>query len=263
MVLYIIRGERMKGEKTRIVIIYVLILLIIALVGALIYVMMSSQKSQNKITDKPQEESNEISEKCIFDITAADYAKIIGGDNSAICGALNQFNITDIALNGQPLGVKIIYNNGVINESDKDTGIYINDNLAIKHASTNYINNLGVFDNKLFVYAHNANEANVMAYNSMGDKVYDLGQTLAVTKITDQILADLAKTNEGLKVIVDTTNIDKNNVQFAANEFTFATNSGLECQTGMYSGSIYKVTFTGEEFAAPQFVNFVSCPVTQ
>ncbi len=253
----------MKGEKVRIIIIYILIFVIVALVSYLIYTIMSSQPVKKEPVSEKEDQSNEISEKCTFDMTLAEYGEIINGNKSKICGGMNKINITDIMLNQQNLNVMIVYMNGKIDQTDRDTGIYIDGDLAARYAANNYINSMGIFDNKLFIYAHNDEELNVMAYNSAGSKVYDLAQTLSSARITDQVLADLAKNHEGLKIIVDPTNIDQNTVQFAANEFTFATNSGLDCTTGMYSGSIYKVAFTGEEFAAPQFINFVNCPAPQ
>lgn len=247
----------MKGEKIRVAIIYILVIVIILLVGYLIFNVFVNNKEDN--TKKEKVKTNAISSECTFDITTADYSLIVNGNNSNLCGGLNKLKIGDIVLDGNQMDVEVNYYNGNITEENENMGFYIDGKRVLKLASNENKNNIGVFDNKLFIFVANNDKPNVVAYDSNGVKVYDLQTALAKANISDPAIVELAKTNNNLDVIVKSSNITTNSFNFGPTEFSFATAVSGECTPGTNIGSIYKVTFSGNNFSAPEFVSFNVC----
>jgi len=247
----------MKGEKIRVIIIYVLVIVIIALVGYLIYNFFINSKEDN--TKKEEVKASDIASECTFDITSADYSAIVNGNNSNLCGGLNKFKINDIMLDGNQMDVEVNYYNGSLNESDDSTGIYINGNRILKSVSTNNKNQMGIFDNKLFIFLADNDKPNVVVYDKYGNKVYDLETALAGANVSDPAFVEIAKTNNNLNVIVRNSSINVNSFVFGGNEFTFSTALKGECTPGTNIGSNYKVTFSENNFSAPEFVSFNVC----
>ncbi len=247
----------MKGEKIRLVIIYILIAVIIGLVGYLIYNFFINKDEEK--TSPATVTENVITEDCTFDVTSGDYSAIINGQTSNICGGFNKFTINDVVLDGKNIDVSVIYYNGNITSDDDRTGMYIDDKRVVKNASKDYLNHIGVFDNKLFIFSPNDGKPNVVVYNSLGERVYDLETALAQAKITDPAFAEIAKTNTSLDTTLKNSSINSSSFNFGPTGFTFNTNGKSECQAGEIIGSTYNVAFSGNNFVAPQFVSYVNC----
>ena len=248
----------MKGEKFKIALIYLLLLVIVGLIGAMIWLIINSDKTSTS-SKEPVPEENQISEKCTFDFTLTEYSYVINRQTSEICGGYNKFNITNVVLNGEHQNISIIYNNGTVDSTDTRTGIYIDDNRIIRHASLNYLNTLSVFDNKLFVLSIGDENSNLVVYNSLGKKVYDLASELKSNEFTDNIFVELAKTNPNLNTTITQDSIDPNGYTFNNNSFNFTTKADVDCTTNQYNGSVYRVDFNKEEFSKPQFIIANAC----
>lgn len=243
----------MKGQKIRVIIIYILVVVIIFLVGYLIVNFFMNNKENTKEESLNKED---IISQCTFTITSSDYSSIIGGNNSDICGGLNKFIINDIVLDGTPIDVEVRYYNGTTNDN---TGMYINGKRVIKNASNSVKNNIGIFDKKLFIFSNDNKKPNVVAYDKTGNKVYDLETALSKTNISDPAFVELAKTNNNLDVTVKNASINSNSFSFGPTEFVFSTAVKGECTPGTNIGSTYKVAFSGNTFTAPEFVSLVPC----
>ncbi len=247
----------MKGEKVRVIFIYILVAVIILLVGYLIYnFLMNTNNSKDQIETKTD---NTISDNCTFDINNADYGTIVNGETSTLCGGLNKLKINDMILDSNELKIEVYYYNGSIDENDNSTGVYIDGKRVVRYASTDYKNNFGIFDNKLFIFSVNPSNLNVVAYDSSINRVYDLKTSLLQSNISDPAFVELAKTDSTLNTIVNNANIDSSSFNFGPNEFLFSTDTKKECQVGTNIGSTYKVTFSGNTFSAPQFVGYNAC----
>lgn len=253
------RGGRMKGDKVKVVIIYILILVIIALVAYLMYIVLSSNDEEKLDTEnKEPVQTDELADECKFGVTLAEYNDIINNPSgTSLCNGDNELTITDIVVNGQGQNLKVRFYNG---ESTSKGGVYLNDRKVVTGASLNVKNGIGVFDNKLFIFTNEPDDLNVYAYNENGVQLYDLKSALSEAQITDPALSALAQNNTNISTIVNSTNIDGNSMNFGANEFSFSTTSGMECVSGSYSGSRYRVTFSGDVFNAPEFVTTIMCP---
>lgn len=257
MLLWIIEVIELKGEKIRVVIIYLLVVLIFLLVGYLIYNFFINTNGS-----KPKEEAkkeSEISKECTFDVKLADYNSIIRQGSSDICGGINKINITDATLDGKNLDLEVRYYNGSIDESDNGTGIYIGGKRVTQYASSNYQNKFGIFDNMIFIFTSNSKEVNVAVYDSLKNKVYDLENALLKNNISDPAFTEIAKTNPGLNVILKTSNIDRESFNFGSNEFSFSSTLNDKCTAGQNIGSTYKVTFGDGNFSNPEFVSYNVC----
>lgn len=253
------RGGRMKGDKIKVVIIYILILIIIALVAYLMYIVVSSNDEKEAETNVNEpDQTDEIADECKFGVTLAEYNDIINNPAEAnLCSGESELTITDITVNGQVQNIKVRFYNG---ESTSSGGVYLNDREVVTGASLNVKNGIGVFDNKLFIFTDDPDDLNVYAYDENGTELYNLKSSLADAQITDPALSALAQNNANISTIVNSTNIDGNTMNFGANEFTFSTISGAECVSGSYSGSSYRVTFSGSVFNTPEFVTTNICP---
>jgi len=247
----------LKGEKIRVVIIYILVVLILLLVGYLIYNFFVNTNDNKPKTDVKND--NEISKDCTFDVKLGDYNSMISQGSSDLCGGINKINISDVALDGKQIDLEVRYYNGAIDERDNESGVYIDGKRVIQYASSNYQNKFGVFDNMLFIFKKNSNDVNVVAYDGLVNKVYDLDNALVKNNISDPAFAEIAKTNPGLNVVVKASNIDKESFNFGPNEFSFSTVSKDNCTAGENIGSTYKVAFSNGNFSNPEFVGYNVC----
>ncbi len=250
----------MKGEKARLIIIYILIAVIIGLVGYLIYnFFMNTNDENDDITDPAAITDSIITEDCTFEVTSNDYSTIINGQTSNICGGFNKLVINDIVLDGKNMDVSVIYYNGDSINGNNNAGFYIDDKRVVKNASKKFVNHIGVFDNKLFIFSPNDGKPNVVVYNSLGERIYDLETALAQAKISDPAFTELAKTNTSLDTTLKNSSINSATFNFEPTGFTFSTDAKNECKVGEIIGSTYSVAFSGNDFTLPQFVSYVNC----
>lgn len=239
----------MKGDKIRVVLIYILILIIIFMVGYLVY----NSVGVDKKVDKPSLDSD-ISEDCSFEMSLSEYNAMLGSDKSNLCGGMNKIIVKNISLNDEETEVEVRYYNG--DQSD-ESGVYVFGKRIVKGAGPKNINRFGIFDNKLFILSIDDAESNITAYDSSLNKVYDLRSALASSDLSDPAFVELAKTNPTLETKVNNSNIGLFN--FLPNEFTFSTDSKLQCVPGGVNGSKYRVVFNGDTFETPQFVEYSIC----
>ena len=233
----------MKGEKSKVILVYVLMLLVIGLIVALTLVILNSnEKEENhssSANNTPTVDVNpfpNISEECTFNFTLDEYNALTG---PRCKNGYSRYNVTGLSLGGQTLNVSIIYTD----QDGNKAGIYVNDRRA-----TTIVNNVtnikfGVFDDKLFILDNNNNESNVLVFASDSTKVYDLKETLESSSITDP----------ALNQVLSSSTINPNSFNFTATNFTFQAQITSDNQT--LTGSTYQVTFTGNEFSKPEFVS--------
>lgn len=234
----------MKGEKSKVILVYVLMLLVIGLIVALTLVILNSnEKEENhssSANNTPTVDVNpfpNISEECTFNFTLDEYNALTG---PRCKNGYSRYNVTGLSLGEQTLNVSIIYTD---QEDDNKAGIYVNDRRA-----TTIVNNVtnikfGVFDDKLFILDNNNNESNVLVFASDSTKVYDLKETLESSSITDP----------ALNQVLSSSTIDPNSFNFTATNFTFQ--AQITSDNQILAGSTYQVTFTGNEFSKPEFVS--------
>lgn len=235
----------MKGEKSKVILVYVLMLLVIGLIIALTLVILNSnEKEENhssSANNTPTVDVNpfpNISEECTFNFTLDEYNALTG---PRCKNGYSRYNVTGLSLGGQTLNVSIIYTD---QEDGNKAGIYVNNRRA-----TTIVNNVtnikfGVFDDKLFILDNNNNESNVLVFAGDSTKVYDLKETLESSEITDPVLNQ----------VISSTTINPNSFSFTATNFTFQAQM-TDSSNQVVAGSRYQVTFTGNEFSKPTFVS--------
>ncbi len=231
----------MKRENKQMIFIYLLVFIIIVLLIFLTKIILDANKKEEL---KPkQNESNvthDINSECTFNVTFDEYNRLTSVGCS---GKHNIYDINDINLDGMRLKVSI--NHADI--QDENTGLYINDKKITNSTGIGKIK-FGIFSNMLFVFDTSKN--NVLVFNKMGENVYNLNDILNKNQIKENSLE-----NETLKI----SSLDPASFIFAegAFEFNSSTNS---CQNGeIAKGSHYKVTYNGETFNLPEFMNLINC----
>lgn len=233
----------MKGEKSKIILVYILMILVIGLIVALTFVVLNSNKKEehsSSANNTPTVDVNKypnISEACTFNLTLDEYNGLTGPKCK---NGYSRYNVTGLSLDGKAMNVSVIYTDKEGNKS----GIYINDRRA-----TNIVNNVsnikfGTFDKKLFILDNSNNESNVLVFASDSTKVYDLKQTLESSKITDP----------NLNQVLSSITINPNSFNFTETNFTFQAQL-KDSSNQILTGSTYKVTFTGNKFSKPEFVS--------
>lgn len=238
----------MKGEKNKLILIYVLMFLVIILIVALTFVILNStKKDTNKevqANNTPTVEINpypEVSKECTFDITLAQYNSLTGPNCK---GGYTRYNITNISVDGKNLNTVIIYSD----QNGNKAGLYLNNKKVLSKVNNPANIKMGLFDTKLFILDNNNNESNVLAYSSDATKLYDLKEILAEAKITDPAFQNLANQT------ISSKTIDPNGFTFNADNFTFKTQT-VDATNQIVTGSTYKVSFTNENFTKPTFVS--------
>ena len=207
----------MKGEKSKLILVYILMVLVIVLIVALTFVVLNN---------KPKETNNEshanttptvnlnpyptVSDECTFETTFSVYNSL----TSPGCkGGYSRYNITDITLDNNNIETVIIYSDTDGNKS----GLYIN--------KTN-------------------NESNVLAYNSNGNNVYNLKNTLETLQMSEPAFQN-TDTN-----VISASTLNPNGFTFEANRFIFKTRL-ITTSNQTIEGSQYVVNFSGDNFEDP------------
>lgn len=234
----------MKGEKSKVILVYILMLLVIGLIVALTFVVLNSNEKEEEhespAITTPKVDVNpypNISEACTFNLSMAEYNAITGPKCK---NGYSRYNVTDLSVGGQTMNVAVIYTD----QEGNKAGIYVNDRRA-----TTVVNNVtnikfGIFDDKLFILDNNNNESNVLVFANDSTKVYDLKETLESSKITDP----------ALNQVLSSTTINPNSFSFTTTNFTFQAQM-TDSSNQVVNGSKYQVTFTGNEFSKPTFLS--------
>ncbi|MCI9586206.1 MAG: hypothetical protein HFH45_06220 [Bacilli bacterium] len=249
------------SEKGKTVLVYILLFIIIILViGLISYAFLSKNNGSSKGVKHYANPSDlDISSECTFEMTWREFNSIKGNTPENFCSTLNLIKLTDVVLDGESKPIEIVYSDLKVLLDDTNTGFYINDNRMTRYASTDFINTVGVFDDKFFILTVTEKGTNVTVFNSNMEKVYDLESVLKKNNITDPAFVELAKTNSNLKTNLEISKIDSSTMNFVNGQFTFASNSKLGCEGNSYLGSNYKVTYVGDDFTVPEFVSPNSC----
>ena len=234
----------MKGEKFKLILVYILMVLVIVLIVALTFVVLNN---------KPKETNNEshanttptvnlnpyptVSDECTFETTFSVYNSL----TSPGCkGGYSRYNITDITLDNNNIETVIIYSDTDGNKS----GLYINKTRVISKVDNLTNIKFGIFDSKLFILDNSNNESNVLAYNSNGNNVYNLKDTLENLQISEPAFQN-ADTN-----IISASTLNPNGFTFEANRFIFKTRL-ITTSNQTIEGSQYVVNFNGDNFEDP------------
>ena len=237
----------MKREKTKLILVYILMILVIVLIVALTLVVLNNSKketpqSSHAITT-PVVDVNpypHISDECTFDVDISGYNAL----PSAGCkGGYSRYNVTGITLDNSDLELVIIYSDTNGNKS----GLYVNKTRVINKVDNLTNIKLGTFDNKLFILDNSNNESNVLAYNGVGQNVYNLKETLEDLNLTEPNFQNAETTT------ITSQTLDPNSFQFAANSFTFNTRL-ITASNQTITGSQYIVNFSGDSFEDPSLV---------
>lgn len=249
------------NEKGKTILVYILLFIIVILVGMLIVYAFMSKADENSDTVKRYANPSDfdISSDCTFEMTRQEFNSIKGNTPENFCPTLNLIKLTDVVLDGKKQSIDIVYSKLEVFLDDTNTGFYTNDNRMTRYASTDFINTVGIFDNKFFILTTTKKGSNVAVFNSNMEKVYDLESVLKENNINDPAFIELAKTNKDLKTNLDISHIDGSTMSFVNGQFTFSSTSKLGCKGNSYLGSTYKVTYVGDEFTNPEFVSLNTC----
>lgn len=242
----------MKGEKSKIILIYVLLVIVLALIVALGYVVITStpKETESNVGHETTVDVNpypNVSSQCIFSVSLEEYNAL----TYAGCeGGYTRYDINNVVLNGTPLTLSVIYSD----KGQPKAGFIVNNRRVIQKIDNVTLLKFGVFDNKLFVLDTNNNQANVVVINSEGNTIYNLKNELEKLKIKDN-----AFTQNGNNTPINNTNLNPASFNFADGVFTFATTSDA-CNNGAAaSGTNYQVTYSSEKFNKPEATSPVAC----
>lgn len=242
----------MKGEKSKIILIYVLLVIVLALIVALGYVVITStpKETESNVGHETTVDVNpypNVSSQCIFSVSLEEYNAL----TYAGCeGGYTRYDINNVVLNGTPLTLSVIYSD----KGQPKAGFIVNNRRVIQKIDNVTLLKFGVFDNKLFVLDTNNNQANVVVINSEGKTIYNLKNELEKLKIKDEVF-----TANGNNKEITNTNLNPSSFNFADGVFTFATTSDA-CNNGAAaSGTNYQVTYSGEKFNKPEATSPVAC----
>lgn len=238
----------MKGEKSKLILVYILMILVIVLIVALTFIVLNNQpketNNESQATTTPTVNLNPyptVSDKCTFDTTLSVYNSLTG---PGCKGGYSRYNITGVTLDNNNLEVVIIYSDTDGNKS----GLYINKTRVISKVDNLTNIKFGIFDNKLFILDNSNNESNVLAYNSSSSNVYNLKTTLENLQISEPAFQNAEES------IITTANIDPNGFKFEANRFIFKTRL-ITTSNQTIEGSQYIVNFSGDNFEEPILTN--------
>ena len=182
------------SEKGKTVLVYILLFIIIILViGLISYAFLSKNNGSSKGVKHYANPSDlDISSECTFEMTWREFNSIKGNTPENFCSTLNLIKLTDVVLDGESKPIEIVYSDLKVLLDDTNTGFYINDNRMTRYASTDFINTVGVFDDKFFILTVTEKGTNVTVFNSNMEKVYDLESVLKKNNITDPAFVELA-----------------------------------------------------------------------
>ena len=245
----------MERENKKVSIVYILTGIIILLIIYLgIFISKSFTNDEEEINNAPSVSTMpEVASSCTFDMTMSEFNDI--ANNTGICAGLNRINLTDVIINGQTLNAFIYYSNN----SDENTGIYVNDAQIASVASNSEIHKLTVLDNMLFMTTVNSNSANFEVFDQKMAIVYSLTDALNSLKLEDPTFASMVNTNPSLNPILSTAYVDGNSFNFSNGQITFNSTSKTTCNPGSYSGSSYIITYEDVNFSSPTYVSAIAC----
>ena len=237
----------MKGEKSKIILVYILMLLVVGLVIALTFVILNNnsndEHNESTTNNRPTVDVNpypNISSECTFILTLDEYNALTG----PMCkGGYSRYDVTGLNIDGKELKAVVIYSD----QNGNKAGLYINDRKNITKIDNVSNIKFGVYDNKLFVLDNNNNESNVLAFTSDSAKVYDLKESLESSKISDPAFQNYGNAT------ITSSNVDPASLVFTDANFTFKTKL-VDSSNQTISGSTYQVTFSGKDFSKPTFV---------
>ena len=242
----------MKGEKSKIILIYVLLVIVLALIVALGYVVITStpKETESNVGHGTTVDVNpypNVSSQCIFSVSLEEYNAL----TYAGCeGGYTRYDINNVVLNGNPLTLSVIYSD----KGQPKAGFIVNNRRVIQKIDNVTLLKFGIFVNKLFVLDNNNNQSNVVVINSEGNTIYNLKNELEKLKIKDN-----AFTQNGNNTPINNTNLNPASFNFADGVFTFATTFDA-CNNGAAaSGTNYQVTYSGEKFNKPEATSPVAC----
>ena len=237
----------MKGEHSKIILVYILMLLVVGLVIALTFVILNNnsndEHNESTANNRPTVDVNpypNISSECTFILTLDEYNALTG----PMCkGGYSRYDVTGLNIDGKELKAIVIYSD----QNGNKAGLYINDRKNITKIDNVSNIKFGVYDNKLFVLDNNNNESNVLAFTSDSTKVYDLKESLESSKISDPAFQNYGNAT------ITSSNVDPASFVFTDANFTFKTKL-VDSSNQTISGSTYQVTFSGKDFSKPTFV---------
>lgn len=242
----------MKGEKSKIILIYVLLVIVLALIVALGYVVITStpKETESNVGHGTTIDVNpypNVSSQCIFSVSLEEYNAL----TYAGCeGGYTRYDINNVVLNGNPLTLSVIYSD----KGQPKAGFIVNNRRIIQKIDNVTLLKFGIFDNKLFVLDTNNNQSNVVVINSEGKTIYNLKNELEKLENEDKVF-----TANGNNEEITNTNLNPASFNFADGVFTFATTSDA-CNNGAAaSGTNYQVTYSGEKFNKPEATSPVAC----
>lgn len=234
----------MKGEKSKLILVYLLMLLVIVLIVVLTFIILNnSSKEENgesTANTTPTVDVNPyptISDECTFNLTMDEYNALTG---PGCKGGYSRYNVNGLALDGDQMNIVVIYSD----KNGNKAGLYVNDRKVATTITNIASIKFGIYSSKLFILDNNNNESNVLVFNSNTEKVYDLKETLDSSKITDPILNQ----------IISSTTINPNSFNFTDTYFTFQARL-VDGNNVENLGSTYQVNFTDSDFSKPTFVS--------
>lgn len=232
----------MKGEKGKLVLVYILMLLVIGLIVFLTFMVLNDgkeEKNDSKANVTPTVDVNpypNVSDVCTFELTTDEYNGLTG---PGCKGGYSRYNINGLAIDGTMVKVVVIYSD----KNGNKAGLYINDRKVLDGVSNVTNLKFGIFNSLLFVKDTYESYSNVLVFNKDVLKVYDLNESLDSSKITDPILNQ----------VISSTTINPNSFNFTDTYFTFQAQI-MGDNNQVLSGSTYRVNFTNEEFSKPEFI---------
>lgn len=232
----------MKGEKGKLVLVYILMLLVIGLIVFLTFMVLNDgkeEKNDSKANVTPTVDVNpypNVSDVCTFELTTDEYNGLTG---PGCKGGYSRYNVNGLAIDGTTVKLVVIYSD----KNGNKAGLYINDRKVLDGVSNVTNLKFGIFNSLLFVKDTYESYSNVLVFNKDVLKVYDLNESLDSSKITDPILNQ----------VISSTAINPNSFNFTDTYFTFQAQI-MGDNNQVLSGSTYRVNFTNTEFSKPEFI---------
>lgn len=236
----------MKGEKTKLILVYILMLVVIALIVALTFTILNNNKKE-----EPKEQTAktapivdvnpypEISNECTFNLTIDEFNGLTG---PRCKNGYSRYNVNNLEIDGKKINVVVIYSD----QNGNKAGLYLNDKRFISEIDNVSNIKFGIYGDKLFTLNNSNGESNVLVFKNNATKLYDLKETLDSSKIADPAI----QTQDN---IVTSKTIDPNSFVFTETNITFKTRFS-DSSNQIINGSTYQVTINKDEFSKPEFV---------
>ncbi len=235
----------MKGEKTKLILVYILMLVVIGLIVALTFTILNNKKEKPK--DKTAEVAPtvnvnpypEISNECTFNLTIDEYNGLTGPKCK---NGYSRYNVNNLEIDGKKINVVVIYSD----QNGNKAGLYLNDKRFISEIDNVSNIKLSIYGDKLFTLNNSNGESNVLVFKNNATKLYDLKETLDNSKIADPAIQNIDN-------IVTSKTIDPNSFIFTETNITFKTRF-IDTSNQVINGSTYQVTINKDKFSKPEFV---------